>query len=77
MVHIDDEFIQYYTDLFNWVNSFNPSIMKKSMGLNYYGITVSECDSCKKILKILDGLRIIYESVPEVVRAERSICFHR
>lgn len=65
VVRLDDYFVQHYMELFQGIASHWNYLKKENKGLNYYGITFFGYHSIRKIIKILEGLELVFNELPE------------
>ncbi|WP_418040975.1 hypothetical protein [Paenibacillus xylanilyticus] len=73
--HLDDNFILYIHDSFQWLETRNPSTGEKSRGLNNYGITVIEDEQVlQRLHQILNAWIDLFSSAPDSIVLRGDLC---
>ncbi len=66
IVHIHDDFIQYFMDSILWLDSINPCLKNKPIkGLAYYGYTIFDNKQAEKLQKVVQSWYDFIANAPE------------
>lgn len=64
VVPLHDDFIIYFADSFQWLDSFNPSTNTPQKSLCYHGYTLFDQKTVKKFKKILTAWHSLFKNAP-------------
>lgn len=64
VISIHDDFILYFADSFQWLDSVNPSNNTPQKSLCYYGYTLFDQKTVKKFKKILTAWHLLFKNAP-------------
>lgn len=73
---IEDPFVGYLTDFFNWIPQENRNSDSNSYGLNYYGTTCFTNENSIQLSELYLALKGLFDFAPRAISLKGDFCWN-